>query len=570
MLENGKPQDIVTFAYEEVAQVGSDDCDGVDVVDSVERYEGRRAGDGRGRAQSPRRSRPRAPPDAGDSRAGRSTRRTARSRPTRSPATGSGCCCSTRARCSPRTCRRPPTPRSSGAQEKHVARRSGRRGVDRIHAADPVGLHERSRPRMRGGAARRLPSPTARRRPTSTPARWPTRRSDEHGDDRDTTDGRRQRAGARLVQQRHPAARHQDDLRRPAVDPAAQGHSVFQLGHGAQRIGQRRGIARGRERVQPREHVDQSRGLARPAGRRAGRQRAAGQPRRRGARSRAAAWRSSSRASRRSRKRCSRWPPTRAGRRSPTPTTSARRSTRSRTRSRRTTSSATRAPTRSCDGSVPQDRGAAEAEDRRAAARARGLLRRPRLHAHDKGRIARRQLQEQLLMAIPATDVPLFVTAGYFRLPNATTQCAGAAAGGGPGGGRRVWWPRRPGRRRAAGPADQAVAAIHAVRATTCRSRSPCRAKRCPLSQGRGPLDVRGFVRDERNQPFATIKHTLTVPPGDARHARVQAGAVPDGRDAAARRYIAPSIIVRENMTGQMGTFEAAVLVPDLACAGSR
>jgi len=84
-----------------------------------------------------------------------------------------------------------------------------------------------------------------------------------------------------------------------------------------------------------------------------------------------------------------------------------------------------------------------------------------------------------------------------------------------------------------------------------------------PVSTTNEMLDVRGFIRDERNQPFATIKQTITVPPASrdtiaSRQVLFQTGAtLPPGR------YIA-RIIVRENVTGKMGTFETTVLVPDL------
>ena len=136
-------------------------------------------------------------------------------------------------------------------------------------------------------------------------------------------------------------------------------------------------------------------------------------------------------------------------------------------------------------------------------------------------------------MAIPATDVPLFVTAGYFRLANADACGQQVGFGGGPGGpgGRARAAARRAG---GGGPAVAAAAASRR-HASTCRSRWRCPAKRCPYRRRDEVLDIRGFVRDERNQPFATIKQTVTVPAGDARHAGVAAGAVPDRRHAAAR-----------------------------------
>ena len=165
------------------------------------------------------------------------------------------------------------------------------------------------------------------------------------------------------------------------------------------------------------------------------------------------------------------------------------------------------------------------------------------------------QMQEQLLMAIPATDVPLFVTAGYFRLANADA-CGqqvgfggrpGGPGGMGPGGGR-------------GGPGGFTPSCFYVPISIAVPGEA------VPVSSSDEVLDIRGFVRDERNQPFATIKQTVTVPAATrdalaSRQVLFQTGAtLPPGR------YIA-RIIVRENATGKMGTFETAVFVPDLTRA---
>jgi VWFA-related protein len=173
-------------------------------------------------------------------------------------------------------------------------------------------------------------------------------------------------------------------------------------------------------------------------------------------------------------------------------------------------------------------------------------------------------LQEQLLMAIPATDVPLFVTASYFRLANADA-CGlqigfGARAGGGPPGGPGGGLGRAGGGRAGGGPGGRGgptPSCFYVPIAVAVPGEA------LPVSESDEVLDIRGFIRDERNQPFATIKQTATVPPATrdslaARQLLFQTGApLPPGR------YIA-RVIVRENVTGKMGTFETAVLVPDL------
>jgi VWFA-related protein len=134
------------------------------------------------------------------------------------------------------------------------------------------------------------------------------------------------------------------------------------------------------------------------------------------------------------------------------------------------------------------------------------------------------QLQEQLLTQIPATDVPLFVTAGWFRLAADRYYV----------------------------PVSLAVpgAAV-------------------PPSKDKVTLDVAGFVRDERGVPVGRIRDTLTVPPASAdslsaRQVLYQTGiTLPPGR-------FSLKLVVRENTTGQMGTFETPVLVPELKNAPVR
>ena len=175
-------------------------------------------------------------------------------------------------------------------------------------------------------------------------------------------------------------------------------------------------------------------------------------------------------------------------------------------------------------------------------------------------------LQEQLLMPIPATDVPLFVTASYFRLPTADA-CGnqvdfggrgGPGGGMGPGGGRGGG-PGGPG-----GPGGGRGGFTPSCYYVPISVAVPGEA--VPLSSTNEVMDVRGFIRDERGQTFATIKSTINVPPAtkDAlanKQVLFQTGAtLPPGRYTA-------KIIVRENTTGQMGTFETAVVVPDLSRA---
>src|SRR5205814_6944308 len=178
------------------------------------------------------------------------------------------------------------------------------------------------------------------------------------------------------------------------------------------------------------------------------------------------------------------------------------------------------------------------------------------------------QLQEQLLMAIPATDVPLFVASGYFRLPESEVGLCGQQFGvgggaGGAGGGRGGGAPGAGGGGGQARPGGSGGAMFTPSCYYVPISVS-VPGESVPVSATNEMLDVRGFIRDERLQVFATIKSTITVPPAakgtiSSKQILFQTGAtLPPGRYTA-------KVIIRENTTGQMGTFETPVIVPDLS-----
>jgi VWFA-related protein len=127
-------------------------------------------------------------------------------------------------------------------------------------------------------------------------------------------------------------------------------------------------------------------------------------------------------------------------------------------------------------------------------------------------------LMEQLGAPIPATDVPVFVTAGWFRLA-----------------------------------ADKYYVPISVA----------VPGSAVPVSTDKVTLDVAGFIRDERGFPVGRVRDTLTVPPASAgslatRQVLYQTGVtLPPGR-------FSVKIVVRENSNGQMGTFETPIVVPEL------
>ena len=125
---------------------------------------------------------------------------------------------------------------------------------------------------------------------------------------------------------------------------------------------------------------------------------------------------------------------------------------------------------------------------------------------------------EQLATPIAATDVPIFVTAGWFRLATDRYYV----------------------------PISVAVP-----------------GSAVPVASEKTTLDVAGVIRDERGAPVGRIRDTITLPPTTseslaARQVLYQTGVtLPPGR-------FSVKVAVRENGTGQTGTFEAPVAVPEL------
>jgi VWFA-related protein len=81
-------------------------------------------------------------------------------------------------------------------------------------------------------------------------------------------------------------------------------------------------------------------------------------------------------------------------------------------------------------------------------------------------------------------------------------------------------------------------------------------------------FDVRGLVRDEQGRTVGRIRDTLDVPAGDAglagRLVLYQSGVtLPPGR-------FSVKVVVRENATGTIGSFEAPITVPALRDAGIK
>ncbi len=130
------------------------------------------------------------------------------------------------------------------------------------------------------------------------------------------------------------------------------------------------------------------------------------------------------------------------------------------------------------------------------------------------------QLEEQMFAAVSATDLPVLVTGGWFRLSA-----------------DRYYVP---------------------VALTVPGSAVPVANEKDPVS-----IDVLGLVRDERNFPVGRFRETLKLPPGTGKtlagkQVLYQSGVtLPPGR-------FSVKVVVRENTTGTVGSFEAPIVVPEL------
>jgi len=142
--------------------------------------------------------------------------------------------------------------------------------------------------------------------------------------------------------------------------------------------------------------------------------------------------------------------------------------------------------------------------------------------AHTANADRETQLQEMLFSAVSATDLPVLVNAGYFRLA-----------------------------------ADRYYVPIAMA---VPGSAVPVPAEK---DKDKVALDVLGIVQDEQGRPVGRIRQTIKLPPGSvgtltAKQILYQSAVtLPPGR-------FSIKVVVRENTSGLMGSFEAPVVVPEL------
>jgi VWFA-related protein len=136
------------------------------------------------------------------------------------------------------------------------------------------------------------------------------------------------------------------------------------------------------------------------------------------------------------------------------------------------------------------------------------------------------RLEEQLWSEVSATDVPVLVTGGFFRLA-----------------------------------ADRYYVPITVA--------IPGSAVTVPAGKDKATLDVLGVVRDEQGRPVGRIRQTMDLAAGagaelGSKQVLYQSGVtLPPGR-------FALKVVVRENVNGAVGSFETVVTVPELKQAAVK
>jgi VWFA-related protein len=146
----------------------------------------------------------------------------------------------------------------------------------------------------------------------------------------------------------------------------------------------------------------------------------------------------------------------------------------------------------------------------------------PRDFAHSGRDDREQQLMEQLFSDLSVTDLPVYVSSGYFRLR-----------------GNRYFvplWVAVPG------------------------SKIPFNKSR---DKEKATLDIMGVVRDSKDQPVARIRDTINLSVGTSEEVQRKNVQYQGDLDLPAGTF-SLKVVVRENATGQMGSFEAALVVPDL------
>jgi VWFA-related protein len=129
-----------------------------------------------------------------------------------------------------------------------------------------------------------------------------------------------------------------------------------------------------------------------------------------------------------------------------------------------------------------------------------------------------RQLQEQLTSPVSATDLPVIVSTGWFRMA----------------------------------PDRYYIPLSVAVPGSALRE-----------GRDRNTLDVMGLIRDEQGRSVGRMRETITLASSASAGLATQQVLYQSGLTLPPGRF-AVKVVVRENVDGRMGSFETGVFVPDL------
>jgi hypothetical protein len=146
----------------------------------------------------------------------------------------------------------------------------------------------------------------------------------------------------------------------------------------------------------------------------------------------------------------------------------------------------------------------------------------PRDFAHSTKDDREQQLQEQLVSDLSATDLTAYVATAYFRLAD-----------------NRYFVP------------VSVIVPGYQVPITRATDKS------------HATIDVLGAIRDERQRPVGRIRDTVKLSPELADDLRRQVVQYETGLELPPGGYHI-KVVVRENQTGTMGSFETDLVVPDV------
>ena len=131
------------------------------------------------------------------------------------------------------------------------------------------------------------------------------------------------------------------------------------------------------------------------------------------------------------------------------------------------------------------------------------------------------QMTDQLYAAVSATDLPVMVTADYFRLADTKYYVTVAMA-------------------------------------------VPGSFVPVPTGKDKAQIDILGEVRDERGFPVGRIRQTMDLPAAESKTLAGKQVLYQTGMTLPPGRF-SVKVVVRENANGAMGTFEAPITVPELS-----